>query len=67
VACYRCGAALSLDEIAVHKKLVNRGATMFLCKSCLAEEFKVSVELIEERIAYFKKTGCQLFVQDEMQ
>ncbi|MEA4889751.1 MAG: hypothetical protein VB070_09850 [Clostridiaceae bacterium] len=64
MVCYRCGAPLSADEIAIHKKLVSRGAASFLCKNCLAHEFQVSVSLIEDRIAYFRETGCRLFTQE---
>lgn len=59
--CYRCGAPLSRDEIAIHKKLVNRGAEKHLCKSCLALAFEVSEDLINEKIEWFRKTGCTLF------
>lgn len=61
--CMKCGKPLEADEIAVHKKLVNRGATEFLCIRCLAEHFCCTREMIEERIEHFKKTGCALFGQ----
>ena len=59
--CKSCGRALTKDEIAVTKKLVNRGAREFYCVSCLARRFEVTEADIEERIAYFKRTGCTLF------
>lgn len=61
--CYRCGAPLTPDEIAIHRKLVNRGAQRHLCKACLAAAFQVPVSMIEERIEYFRRTGCMLFAQ----
>ena len=60
--CARCGAPLEPDEIAVTKKLMNRGTSTFYCVSCLAEHFQVLPEVIRERIAYFRETGCTLFV-----
>ena len=63
--CDRCGRPLHPDEIAVTKKLVNRGATRFLCVACLARRFEVSPEEIRERIAYFRATGCTLFAPGE--
>ena len=62
-ACASCGKSLSPDEIAVTKKLVNRGATQFLCVNCLAAYFEVTPRDILERIAYFRQTGCTLFSQ----
>ena len=37
-ACMRCGASLTGEDIGAHKKLINRGATAFLCIDCLAEK-----------------------------
>ena len=59
--CFRCGAELSADEIAVYKKLINRGAEKYLCIPCLSKELKISEETIKTRIEQFKKAGCTLF------
>lgn len=64
-ACQTCGAALTRDEIAVTRKLINRGATTFHCTACLAKRFEVQPEDIRERIAYFRQTGCTLFDPEE--
>ncbi len=61
--CVCCGAVLEADEISVTKKLINRGAQEYYCISCLAEHFQVSPEVIRERIAYFRDTGCTLFLR----
>ena len=63
-ACARCGRPLSRDEIAVTKKLINRGASAWYCVACLAAHFEVSEAAIRERIAYFKETGCTLFTRE---
>ena len=60
--CFRCGAALSYNDIGAHKKFINRGSTTYLCKKCLAAELHVSEELIDRKIALFKMQGCTLFV-----
>jgi len=60
-SCTVCGKPLSRDEIAVTKKLINRGATAFYCVQCLAAYFEVTPRDIQERIEYFKSTGCTLF------
>lgn len=59
--CFRCGTQLSADEIAIYKRMVNRGAAQCLCIHCFAEEFDVTEELIRQKIEHFKKMGCTLF------
>lgn len=59
--CINCGKQLTHDEIAIHRKLINRGATRYFCKECLAAFFKCPVEMIDERIKHFKEMGCSLF------
>ena len=63
--CFECGRSLTGDEIAVYRKLVDRMAEKFLCKSCLAAYFEVSEEKIDKKIEQFKRIGCLLFVQGE--
>lgn len=59
--CMKCGRKLIRDEIALTKRLINRGATEFMCLTCLAERFKVSEERLKEKIEHFKESGCTLF------
>lgn len=60
--CMKCRRQLAYDEVALHRKMINRASREFMCISCLAEYFKVSEEMLRERIEYFKKTGCTLFM-----
>ena len=60
-ACAVCGRELMKDEIGLTKKLVSRGATSFLCLTCLAERFGVSEALLKEKIEQFRQMGCTLF------
>lgn len=60
--CMKCGRQLTYDEVALHRKLINRGSTEFMCISCLSEYFKANEDMLRERIEYFKKTGCTLFM-----
>ena len=59
--CKKCGKTLSYDEIGIHKKMINRGATEFFCLSCLAEETGSTEEKLKERIRHFREQGCMLF------
>lgn len=64
--CIKCGAELSADEIALHKKLINRGAAEHLCINCLAKHLDVTVGLLEEKIKQFRAEGCTLFEEVKM-
>lgn len=59
--CCRCGRLLLQDEIAIHKKLVNRGAKSFMCIHCLSSYFKVDEKLVLGKIEQYKMSGCALF------
>lgn len=61
VRCVRCGALLGKDDIALTRKMVNRGAEEFCCIPCLADHFKLSDEILREKIKEFKAMGCTLF------
>ena len=65
VQCFQCGRQLTADEIAVYRKMVNREANQFLCKTCLAAYFEVDEDKIDKKIQQFKRIGCLLFVQSE--
>ena len=51
--CMVCKRKLERDEIALHKKLVNRGAHEFMCITCLGKHFDVSEERLREKIQHF--------------
>ena len=61
--CKSCGAPLLKDEIAIYKRLVDRGASdeECVCKNCLAARLQVPVEAIDKKIEHFKSIGCTLF------
>lgn len=59
--CMVCKRKLERDEIALHKKLVNRGAHEFMCITCLGKHFDVCEERLREKIQHFKDSGCTLF------
>ena len=59
--CQSCGRELTADEIAITKRLINRGTESFYCISCLAAWFEVNEQDIRDRIAYYRSIGCTLF------
>jgi len=60
--CKTCGRELTRDEIGLTKKLINRGATEFLCMTCLAEKFDMTEAECQTLIEHFRDAGCHLFV-----
>ena len=59
--CLRCDRVLTPDECAVYRRLVNRGAARYMCKTCLAAYYKVSEAVIDEKIEQYRAMGCNLF------
>lgn len=59
--CGKCAAPVSKDEIAITKRLINRGSTKYYCTACLAEAFGITAEDIERSIRRYRQIGCTLF------
>ena len=59
--CMNCGAILKNVEVGLTKKMINRGATQFMCLHCLSEFTGVSEEELLRKAEQFKKMGCILF------
>ena len=60
-SCMKWAKQLNMDEIAIYKRLVDRGAVKCLCKECLAQKLGCEPSVIERKIEYFKEIGCTLF------
>lgn len=56
-----CGRELTQDEVGLHKKMINRGATQFMCITCLANFYHCEEELLLRKIEQFREDGCMLF------
>ena len=63
--CYKCGKKLTNDEIGMHKKMINRGATEFMCLDCLAEFYDCDRELLLKKMEQFRMLGCVLFEKNQ--
>jgi biotin operon repressor len=61
-SCYCCKKeALSKNEIALTKKLLDKDSKRFYCLDCLAEYLEVDTEFLLAKIEEFKEQGCDLF------
>ena len=63
--CLKCGKELTLIDVGLSKKLINRGATEYFCKACLAEKFGVTEALLDEKVRAFRAAGCALFPPED--
>ena len=59
--CVRCGAPLMKDDVAMTRKMINRGAEIFYCLPCLADHFELTEDILREKIKEFRAMGCTLF------
>ena len=62
--CKECGRSLTKDEIALHKKIYNRGAEEFFCIDCSSRYLDVSVDLLRQKIVEFKKWAVRCLRRD---
>ena len=61
-SCYCCKKeALSKNEIALTKKLLDKDSKRFYCLDCLAEYLEVDTDFLLAKIEDFKEQGCDLF------
>lgn len=64
--CMQCRAALSGDEIALHRKLFSRVAREFLCLDCMSQMMDVEKAKLISLINYYHRTGeCALFAKTD--
>ena len=59
--CVTCGKELTRDEMALSKKLINRGAKRGKCLACLSAYYQLSEQRLHELIAHYRAQGCTLF------
>lgn len=64
--CIKCDRLLTNDEAGLHKKLFNRGATQYMCIHCISNYLDVSEDILRNKIQYFKKIGCTLFMTEAL-
>ena len=62
-ACKNCGRELLGDEIGLTRKMINRGATEWMCLTCLSKFFNCDEALLKRKIEEFRSMGCSLFAK----
>ena len=61
-SCCECGLALTKDEVALNRKLIDKDVKDFLCLACMSEQFDCEEEDLQIKIDEFKEQGCTLFL-----
>ena len=59
--CLRCGRALLPVEMSLTMKLIDKAATRYYCKHCLAERTNLTEKELDELVLLFRRQGCALF------
>lgn len=60
--CKNCKKELAFDEIALYKRLCGKMSEEFCCLGCMAKHFRVTEELLLDKIKQFREDGCTLFI-----
>lgn len=59
--CINCGKEVIPLEMNLTRKLVNRAADKFFCKTCLAKKYSCTEKELDEMAEKFRRQGCALF------
>ena len=59
--CCQCDRELTVKDLGLHRKFVDRRAQEFLCAACLAKKFGVTEQQMLDLADRLIETGCGLF------
>ena len=59
--CYSCEQEIDTIDIGAHRKLINKCATEYLCRDCLAKELGWDRHYLDQTIQMYRERGCMLF------
>lgn len=59
--CKECGRTLDGIDVGAHRKLIDKSAVTFLCRTCLAKELGWSKDYLDQIIRIHRERGCTLF------
>ena len=61
--CKQCGRILTKDEIGLHKKLYNRGATSYFCIDCSSQYLEIPVPLLQRKLKNLRRWDARCFFE----
>ena len=59
--CYVCNKEINTIDIGAHRKLIDKCASRYMCRDCLARELGWSREYLDGIIQMYRERGCMLF------
>ena len=59
--CYVCNKEIDTIDIGAHRKLIDKCASRYMCRDCLARELGWSREYLDRVIRMYRQRGCMLF------
>ena len=66
--CYLCNKEIDTIDVGAHRKLIDKCASRYMCRDCLARELGWSREYLDRVIRMYRQRGCMLFppIEKEM-
>ena len=61
MTCYLCEKEIDTIDIGAHRKLIDKCASRYMCRDCLARELGWSREYLDGIIQMYRERGCMLF------
>ena len=61
--CKQCGRILTKDEIGLHKKLYNRGATSYFCIDCAANILRFPFHFFKRKLKNLRRWDARCFFE----
>ncbi len=59
--CYSCEKEIDTIDIGAHRKLIDKCASRYLCRDCLARALGWDREYLDKVIQMYRERGCMLF------
>ena len=59
--CYLCNKEIDTIDIGAYRKLIDKCATKYWCRDCLAKELGWDRVYLDEVVLMYRKRGCLLF------
>ncbi len=61
MTCKCCGKSIDTYDVGAYRKFVDKAASEYACRDCLAEYLGWSREYLDELILMYRRRGCMLF------
>lgn len=61
MTCKICGKTIDTYDVGAYRKFVDKSATEYACRDCLASELGWTREHLDDMILVYRRRGCLLF------